>query len=411
MQAEQAEQIQSNWEKFLGYINTYISDPRREKLLEFYKKHEEEVIMMPASHKKAYHNAFPGGYIDHVNRVTEGALATNKIWVEFGAEQNYTVEELVFSAINHDLGKMGDGEEYAHNAPVLSSIQNHVTIEDQAIGIFLEAFDEDGDELIYFAEPVDPNSPIVCDIDGNTLTLTPAPDFYDEDGFDIAVTVYDDYSFYETNTLTAEDVFELTILSENDAPVVINPLQNMQIVQGDFEEYLSIDIANVFVDADIIVMNEDNLIYEVSNSNNNVVDTYIDNDSLYIQYLSSGFSDIYISANDQYDVFAYDTLTIYVDEVLSADDFVWPEDFKIGDVYPNPFNPTANFNIDVPFYSKVEINIYNIEGKLVSNLFDGSLSKGVYKMTWNANGFGSGVYLISMKTESGIQTKKTILLK
>ena len=109
-----AEQIQSNWEKFLGYINTYISDPRREKLIEFYKKHEEEVIMMPASHKVAYHNAFPGGYIDHVNRVIEGALATNKIWIEFGAEQNYTVEELVFSAINHDLGKMGDGKEYAH---------------------------------------------------------------------------------------------------------------------------------------------------------------------------------------------------------------------------------------------------------------------------------------------------------
>ena len=39
---------------------------------------------MPASHKKAYHNAFPGGYIDHVNRVVSGALAINKVWKEFG---------------------------------------------------------------------------------------------------------------------------------------------------------------------------------------------------------------------------------------------------------------------------------------------------------------------------------------
>jgi len=109
-----AEQIQSNWEKMLGYINTYISDPRREKLIEFYKKHEEEIMLMPASHKKAYHNSFPGGYVDHVNRVIEGALATNKIWVEFGAEQNYTVEELVFSALNHDLGKLGEEDNYAH---------------------------------------------------------------------------------------------------------------------------------------------------------------------------------------------------------------------------------------------------------------------------------------------------------
>ena len=32
-----AEQIQANWEKFVDYIYTYISDPRREKLLTFYK--------------------------------------------------------------------------------------------------------------------------------------------------------------------------------------------------------------------------------------------------------------------------------------------------------------------------------------------------------------------------------------
>ena len=109
-----AEQIQSNWEKMLGYINTYISDPRREKLIEFYKKHEEEIMLMPASHKKAYHNAFPGGYVDHVNRVIEAALEFNKTWLIFGAEENYTVEELVFSALNHDLGKLGEEDNYAH---------------------------------------------------------------------------------------------------------------------------------------------------------------------------------------------------------------------------------------------------------------------------------------------------------
>jgi len=109
-----AEQIQENWKVFLDNINTYIRDPRRKKLIEFYKKHEEEFMLMPASHKKAYHNAFPGGYIDHVNRVVNGALAINKVWKEFGAEQNYTTQELVFSAINHDLGKLGEEDNYAH---------------------------------------------------------------------------------------------------------------------------------------------------------------------------------------------------------------------------------------------------------------------------------------------------------
>ena len=103
-----AEQIQSNWEKMLSYINTYISNPRREKLIEFYKKHEEEIMLMPASHKKAYHNAFPGGYVDHVNRVIEAALEFNKTWLIFGAEENYTVEELIFSAIFRSSSTIDD---------------------------------------------------------------------------------------------------------------------------------------------------------------------------------------------------------------------------------------------------------------------------------------------------------------
>ena len=36
-----AEQIQGNWNQFLNNINQYISSPRKEKLLVFYKKYED----------------------------------------------------------------------------------------------------------------------------------------------------------------------------------------------------------------------------------------------------------------------------------------------------------------------------------------------------------------------------------
>jgi hypothetical protein len=66
-------------------------------------------MMMPASHKKEYHSAFPGGYVDHVVRVIDGALRINEVWNLMGNDSTtYTLEELVFSALNHDLGKMGD---------------------------------------------------------------------------------------------------------------------------------------------------------------------------------------------------------------------------------------------------------------------------------------------------------------
>ena len=112
-----AENIQSNWKVFLHNIETHISDKkdRKQKLLNFYKKYEERIILMPAAHKKEYHGAFPGGYVDHVNRVVKAAIDLNKLWGSFGADTTtYTKEELMFSAINHDLGKMGDADNDAY---------------------------------------------------------------------------------------------------------------------------------------------------------------------------------------------------------------------------------------------------------------------------------------------------------
>jgi hypothetical protein len=110
-----AEKLQANWIEFNSNIETYITGDRKQRLLEFYKKYEDRVILMPAAHKKEYHSAFPGGYVDHVNRVVRGALALSAVWEGFGADMStFTQEELVFSAINHDLGKLGDEENDAY---------------------------------------------------------------------------------------------------------------------------------------------------------------------------------------------------------------------------------------------------------------------------------------------------------
>ena len=104
-----AEQIQDNWNKFLSIIDEHISEPRCSELKAFYEQYAERIMLMPASHKKEYHNAFPGGYVDHVLRVVQSALKLNEVWVEMGVDTStYTVEELVFASLNHDLGKMGD---------------------------------------------------------------------------------------------------------------------------------------------------------------------------------------------------------------------------------------------------------------------------------------------------------------
>jgi hypothetical protein len=110
-----AEQLQSNWGIFIGNIESYITGERKQKLLDFYKKYEDRIILMPAAHKKEYHSAFPGGYVDHVNRVVRCSLKQYELWKEEGCDTTtFTIEELIFSAINHDLGKMGDEQQDAY---------------------------------------------------------------------------------------------------------------------------------------------------------------------------------------------------------------------------------------------------------------------------------------------------------
>ena len=107
-----AEQIQDNWNELMNYIGLYISEPRREKLKAFYEQYADRLMLMPAAHKKEYHNAFPGGYVEHVLRVIRCAIKQAELWGNEGADMStFTTEELVFSALNHDLGKMGDEEQ------------------------------------------------------------------------------------------------------------------------------------------------------------------------------------------------------------------------------------------------------------------------------------------------------------
>ena len=109
------EQIKENWDALLSCIDRYIPQPRKDKLLSFYERHELRLGMMPASHKKGYHSCFEGGYVFHVLNVLRFSLQLHKIWKLSGSGmETYTLEELAFSAINHDLGKMGTEDQEAY---------------------------------------------------------------------------------------------------------------------------------------------------------------------------------------------------------------------------------------------------------------------------------------------------------
>lgn len=110
-----ADQIAQNWDELLNVIKTEFTGTRKDKLLAMYTDLEDRMAMAPASSYSHFHNAFAGGYVEHVLRVIKCAKKVYTLWTDMEADMSgYTHEELIFTALNHDIGKMGfpgDGNE------------------------------------------------------------------------------------------------------------------------------------------------------------------------------------------------------------------------------------------------------------------------------------------------------------
>ena len=107
------EQLQDNWKEFIQLLEDTFEGDRLSRLLIMYDHFEERMMFAPASGKEHYHNCHAGGYVEHVLHVTKCAKQLHELWSQNGATINFTEEELVFAAVHHDLGKLGDlAEDY-----------------------------------------------------------------------------------------------------------------------------------------------------------------------------------------------------------------------------------------------------------------------------------------------------------
>ena len=80
-----AEQIQDNWKKLLDTIEGFISDDRKENLLKMYEDFQERMMFAPASAKGHFHNAMPGGYVEHILHIIQFSLQVKEVWENNGA--------------------------------------------------------------------------------------------------------------------------------------------------------------------------------------------------------------------------------------------------------------------------------------------------------------------------------------
>lgn len=88
-----------------------------------------------------------------------------------------------------------------------------------------------------------------------------------------------------------------------------------------------------------------------------------------------------------------------------------PIEYQIYQNYPNPFNPTTTIKYDIPKNTFVKIKVYDITGKLISDLVNSKMEPGSYEVNWNASDYASGVYFYRIETKDFTKVMKMVLIK
>ena len=96
--------------------------------------------------------------------------------------------------------------------------------------------------------------------------------------------------------------------------------------------------------------------------------------------------------------------------MLAINEGMIPEIFSLN-TYPNPFNPVATVSFAIPEMGLASVKVFDIRGRELAVLSNQNYQPGYFSANWIASAYSSGVYFISLKTNSITITQKVLLLK
>ncbi len=97
--------------------------------------------------------------------------------------------------------------------------------------------------------------------------------------------------------------------------------------------------------------------------------------------------------------------------IPGAGRFDSPNTFALEQNYPNPFNPTTSISFNLDEVANVSLKVYDLLGKEVSTVTEGTYSAGLHTVTFDGSNLASGVYLYKLEAGGRSITKKMLLLK
>ena len=95
---------------------------------------------------------------------------------------------------------------------------------------------------------------------------------------------------------------------------------------------------------------------------------------------------------------------------------VRPAQHRLGDSYPNPFNPAVVIPLDLATdAAQVSLTVYDVLGRRVRQVWDGPLRGGSHRFTWDGRdeagkSVAAGVYIYQVEVDGRVEAKKTTKL-
>jgi hypothetical protein len=103
------------------------------------------------------------------------------------------------------------------------------------------------------------------------------------------------------------------------------------------------------------------------------------------------------------------TLRVNGDGTVDAPEHV--QAFQLGEAYPNPFNPATTLSFTMAETGPATLTVHNLAGVEVARPFSGLAQRGDHELAFDASALPSGIYLYTLSTEAGVQSRKMILAK
>jgi hypothetical protein len=256
--------------------------------------------------------------------------------------------------------------------------------ENETLNFQIVAKDQEGDA--YTMAMASSQSFVFNSVVNDTMEITCAPTFDDAGTYSIIVEATDEFGN------KSEESIVLTVKNVNRAPLVINPVGNMDMMGT---EMPVVSLSGIIADPD-----DEMLTYTVKSSNESVVKLFMADDAVIFTAKASGTSTITITGTDSSGLSATHSFNITV--LFTGIDENQADNFKL---YPNPTKGEFNLYLSQNLTAGSIVQITNLLGAV---LYEVKPAAGTNPVKLDITNLANGVYVVKVNSDGLIKTMQVI---